>query len=73
MAEDGFRYCEISAGRVQIFWCGAVVTTLAGRDAAKFLTRVETLNADGAQQLMARATGHFRHGTERSDAGGRGP
>jgi antitoxin (DNA-binding transcriptional repressor) of toxin-antitoxin stability system len=50
---------------VQISHRGKPVTRLRGEAAARFLARVRGLEADAAQQLMARATGNFKRGNER--------
>jgi hypothetical protein len=50
-----------------------VVITHRGRPAAvlrraaadRFLARLDSLDEDGAQQLMARVTGNFKRGNER--------
>jgi hypothetical protein len=43
------------------------VTTLAGRRAAQFVEKLDELDDDGAQQLMARMTGNFKRGNERPE------
>ena len=60
-----FSYAETKDGKVFISWQGRTVTTLAGEGARRFLSRAESLDADGRQQLMARATGNFKRGNER--------
>ncbi|MEM8564343.1 MAG: hypothetical protein AAGF57_19040 [Pseudomonadota bacterium] len=61
-----FHYRAGKGGLVQIFYRQKMVTTLKGRDAAKFLSRVEAGGAENAQLFMAKATGHFKHGNERA-------
>ena len=60
-----FSYAETKDGKVFISWQGRTVTTLAGEGARRFLSRAEGLDANGRQQLMARATGNFKRGNER--------
>ena len=60
-----FSYTETKNGKVFISWQGKTVTTLAGDGAQRFLARAEGADAEGLQQLMARATGNFKHGNER--------
>lgn len=48
-----------------ISYHAAPVTILRGKAAAKFATRMADVDADAAQQLMARATGNFKRGNER--------
>jgi hypothetical protein len=64
-ASLGFSWTETKDGRVRIARDGRVVTTLAGEQARRFLGRVDGASVDDAQQLMARATGNYRHGNER--------
>ena len=60
-----FSYAETKDGKVFISWQGRRVAKLAGEGARRFLSRAEGLDADGRQQLMARATGNFKRGNER--------
>ncbi|QDB79880.1 hypothetical protein FE251_11220 [Georgenia wutianyii] len=58
---SGFAYV-VRGGDVVITHHGKVATTLRGRRAADFLDDVE---AQDAQELMARLTGNYRRGNER--------
>jgi hypothetical protein len=60
-----FSYRADKDGTVRIAWRGRVVTTLAGREAARFLSRIEGADFARAQLAMAKATGNFKHGNER--------
>lgn len=63
---DGrYDYREQKDGRVVVSWYGRPVTTLAGKDAQRLLTRMQGLADHDAQLLMARATGNFKRGNER--------
>jgi len=62
----GFSWTTTKDGRVRIARDGRQVTTLAGDDARRFLARVGEASEDLAQQLMARATGNYKRGNERS-------
>jgi hypothetical protein len=64
----GFSYTQTKAGDVRISHYGREVTVLRGKQARQFLQRAENLNPSGEQQLMARATGHFKHGNERKSS-----
>ena len=64
-ADLGYSWSSTKDGRVRIARDGRTVTTLAGADARRFLTRAQAADAGGAQQLMARATGNYKHGNER--------
>ena len=48
-------------GQVHISYENRVVTVLRGKQATRFSARVETSDEYGAQLLMAKATGHFKH------------
>jgi hypothetical protein len=63
--EDVFSYEALKSGKVFIYWHGRHVTTLAGQQAQKFLAKIEPLAGKDAQLVMAKATGHFKHGNER--------
>ena len=60
-----FNYQETKSGSVQIFYKNKVVTTLTGKQAAKFVTKVSSSDEQSRQILMAKATGHFKHGNEK--------
>ncbi len=60
-----FDWSAAKNGTVAIHWQGRVVTTLRDKDAVRFLARVATTNSEGAQLLMAKATGNFKRGNER--------
>jgi hypothetical protein len=66
LAEEPFSYRRTKAGDVFISWNGESVTTLKGKAAATFLAKIADLDDEKAQLLMAKATGHFKHGNERS-------
>lgn len=62
-APGGFTYRENTDGSVVVLHHGRVATTLRGARAAQFLDEVES---GDAQLLMARLTGNYRHGNERT-------
>jgi len=53
---------------VTIFRHGRMVTVLRGAAAGDFLAEVQGAAPGAAQQLMARATGNYRRGNERTAA-----
>lgn len=63
--EARFTFRHTKQGLVQISFEGRVVTTLAGKQALRFLDRVERKSPRDQQLEMAKATGHFKHGNER--------
>ncbi|WP_235735246.1 hypothetical protein [Nocardioides alcanivorans] len=60
---EGFGYSVRKDGSVSITHHGRPAGTLRGQRAADFLEDVET--ADD-QELMARVTGNYKHGNERT-------
>ena len=66
LSDEPFSYRETKDGRAFIAFRGRVVTTLAGAAARKFLARVAGTSPRQAQLAMAKVTGHFKHGNERS-------
>ena len=66
LAQPRFSYQATRQGMVQISFEGRVVTRLAGRQAQRFLDRIEHKPLRDQQLEMAKATGHFKHGNERA-------
>lgn len=60
----GFTWRSRQGGVVEVLHRGRLATTLRGTAAAEFLDDVAGDFAAG-QQLMARITGHYKHGNER--------
>jgi hypothetical protein len=65
LAEQPFTCQTTKDGKVFIHWQGKLVTTLRGEAAEKFLKSMADADPVQAQLLMARITGHFKHGNER--------
>ena len=64
--EAGFFEYQVSKdNKVFIYWYNKPVTTLAGKQAQKFLAQIESLDGVEAQLVMARFTGNFKRGNER--------
>ncbi|MBC9733615.1 hypothetical protein [Nocardioides marmotae] len=59
---EGFAYVRRGDGSVVVTHHGRVAATLRGGRAAEFLAEVE----DDPQLAMARWTGNYRHGNERT-------
>ena len=62
---EGFDY-ETRGGEVVVTHHGRRATVLRGTAAARFLAEVEDLGDDDLQELMARVTGNYRRGNERT-------
>lgn len=65
LSEEVFTYRAVKNGTVFIAWNGKTVTTLAGKEAERFLVKVAGLEDRDAQLVMAKITGNFKHGNER--------
>ena len=63
--ELGFT-AEARGREIIIFRNGRKAATLRGRKAAEFKADLERLSAAELQQVMARLTGNYRHGNERT-------
>lgn len=66
LAEEVFSYQVTKDGRVLLYWYGKHIKTLAGKEAEKFRTRIDGLEGQAAQLVLAKFTGSFKRGNERS-------
>jgi hypothetical protein len=64
----GFEYQIRKNGEVEIMRFGHRVTTLRGREAQEFLAEFEESDMSEIQQEMARLTGNYKRGNERTAA-----
>jgi hypothetical protein len=64
---EPFAHRVTKDGRVLISFEGRQAAVVAGRRAARLIAALQQAAGDpaGVQLLLARATGHFKHGTER--------
>lgn len=62
----GFSYRALKNGTVFIYRDGKTVTTLSNKRAADFLAKVEGVDNASAQQIMARVTGNYKRGNEKT-------
>ena len=60
-----FSYRITKDKKVFISWHGKIVTTLNGSKAENFISDIENIDGTDAQLIMARVTGHFKHGNEK--------
>jgi len=63
--DEVFAYRITKDRKVFISWHGKQVTTLGGRRAEEFISDIESADGKDAQLIMAKATGHFKHGNEK--------
>lgn len=69
--EEVFSYRAGKDGKVFIDWYGKQVMILKGKQAQKFLSRVENLDSKETQLVMAKITGNFKRGNERQSKYGK--
>lgn len=64
--DEVFTYRINKEKKVFIAWHGKQVTVLKGKEAQKFMSRIANLDHKEAQLVMAKATGNFKRGNERT-------
>ncbi len=62
----GFTFRLKKSGEVEVLHRGKLASTLRGTDALDFIAEVESGEFADGQQLMARLTGNYKHGNERT-------
>ena len=62
--DEPFRYTSTKSGLIQISYNGKIITKLKGKEGSKFLAKIEADDPENAQLVMAKMTGHFKHGNE---------
>jgi hypothetical protein len=65
--EEPFSYVVSKDNKIFIDWYGKQVTILKGKESEKFLARIEHANPKEKQLIMAKVTGNFKHGNEKSN------
>jgi len=61
---DLFSYQVVHSEKIFIYWKSKQIKILKGKEAVKFLLKLEDLGHNQAQQLMAKVTGNFKRGNE---------
>ena len=69
LLEELFTFRETKDEKVLIYWRGKQVTILKGQVASKFLRDISSTDSMQAQLVMAKVTGHFKHGNENKNTG----
>jgi hypothetical protein len=64
----GFSYRVRKNGDVEVLHHGRLAATLRGHDAADFVQEAPDAASADTQQLMARLTGNYKRGNERTAA-----
>ena len=65
LIDDPFAWRITKDGRVFVSRAGTQVSVIAGRSAERLIEQLDRADENAAQHLLARATGHYRHGNER--------
>ena len=61
---EGFTYAVNQKGVLTIWHHGRLATTIGSKKASATVVKLESLNEEGQQQLMARLTGNYKRGNE---------
>ena len=64
LQQEPFTFRETKDGKVLIYWHGKQIMILKAKAAGKFITNIANADSQQAQLLMARVTGHYKHGNE---------
>jgi hypothetical protein len=64
--DRGFTYRKRKNGDAEVLHQGRLASTLRGAEALDFLAEVEAGDHADGQQLMARVTGNYKRGNERT-------
>ena len=62
----GFTFRVSKQGGVTVHRQGGLAATLRGREAQELLQKIERLDPAARQRLMARVTGNYKRGNERT-------
>ncbi len=62
-----FDYKVLKDKKIFIYWNNKQVVTLSGKNADKFLSKIEGATEYEKQMVMAKMTGNFKHGNEKAN------
>jgi DNA polymerase II small subunit/DNA polymerase delta subunit B len=65
--DEVFTYRATKDNKVFISWHGKQVTILSGSKADEFISKISGADEKESQLIMAKATGHFKHGNEKAN------
>lgn len=66
MGNERFEYRTTKSGVVRVFWEGRAVSEIGGARGQRLAAALAEGDPDEIQGLLARATGNFKRGNERS-------
>ncbi len=64
---EPFSYKVFKDNKIFIYWNGKQVTILKGKESERFLAKIQNVDTKEAQLIMAKITGNFKHGNEKSN------
>jgi hypothetical protein len=67
--EEIFSYRVTKDGKVFISYEGKQVTTLVGKNADRFILKIQYAEKKESQLIMAKSTGNFKRGNEKLSKG----
>jgi len=62
---NSFSYQSHKDGVIRIFRSNRLASTLKGREAQRFLSKVNAADEQTAQMIMAKVTGQYKFGNEK--------
>jgi len=63
--KEPFSYKTTKDGKCLIYWGNKQIMIIEGERAEKLIMKMNNLDEYGKQLVLAKATGHFKHGNER--------
>lgn len=71
LKEEVFLYKVSKDNKVFIFWNGKQIKILKGKGSDKFLSKISKADTIEAQLIMAKVTGNFKRGNEKTSKKGK--
>lgn len=65
--EEPFSYKTTKDNKVFLFWHGKQVSILRGKESDGFIRKIKNADTKETQLIMAKITGHFKHGNEKDN------
>ncbi|MCH4890550.1 hypothetical protein EZV73_23415 [Acidaminobacter sp. JC074] len=65
LKDQPFDYKVTKAGKVMIYYENRQIMILSEKQAGKLVRKLDQADEFNTQLLLAKATGHFKHGNER--------
>ena len=65
LKEQPFDYKQTKAGKLMIYFEHRLIMTVSEKQSKKTIMKLEHANDFDEQLILAKVTGHFKHGNER--------